>query len=82
MKLWAFGHTHFNCDFEDERTAKRVLANQKGYARAEALGFDREKVVTVETGSAMVSEDLEGVQEQQRDVPSESAVSYRKTALG
>ena len=28
--LWAFGHTHFNCDFCDDK-GKRVLANQKGY---------------------------------------------------
>lgn len=25
--LWAFGHTHFNCDFRDSRTGKRVLSN-------------------------------------------------------
>ena len=31
VKLWAFGHTHFNCDFWDENTGKRVAANQKGY---------------------------------------------------
>ena len=30
VSLWAFGHTHFNCDFQHE-TGKRVLANQKGY---------------------------------------------------
>lgn len=31
--FWAFGHTHFNCDFTDE-LGKRVIANQKGYASA------------------------------------------------
>lgn len=31
--LWAFGHTHFNCDFVDDH-GKRVVANQKGYASA------------------------------------------------
>ena len=30
VKMWAFGHTHYNCEFEDE-TGKKVLANQKGY---------------------------------------------------
>ena len=30
-KLWAFGHTHYNFDFTDEETGKRVIANQKGY---------------------------------------------------
>ena len=45
VKLWAFGHTHFNCDFVDGRTGKRVLTNQKGYARSDTEGFDVEKVV-------------------------------------
>ena len=31
VKLWAFGHTHYNLDFKDEETGKRVVANQKGY---------------------------------------------------
>lgn len=31
VKLWAFGHTHFNCDFRDEKTRKRVISNQMGY---------------------------------------------------
>ena len=30
---WAFGHTHFNCDFTDDSTGKRVIANQKGYLK-------------------------------------------------
>ena len=29
--LWASGHTHYNFDFKDEVTGKRVVANQKGY---------------------------------------------------
>lgn len=47
VKLWAFGHTHFNCDFVEPVTKKRVFANQKGYRRSEAEGFDVEKVVTI-----------------------------------
>ena len=31
VKLWASGHTHYNFDFKDEVTGKRVVANQKGY---------------------------------------------------
>lgn len=31
--FWAFGHTQFNCDFEDEH-GKRAVANQKGYSTA------------------------------------------------
>lgn len=48
VKIWAFGHTHFNCDFEDPHTKKRVIANQKGYRRAESITFDAEKIVYVE----------------------------------
>lgn len=49
VKLWAFGHTHFNCDFVDQLTKKRVLTNQKGYRRAENVSFDAAKTVQVET---------------------------------
>jgi hypothetical protein len=48
VKLWAFGHTHYNCDFVDG-SGKRVVANQKGYdfqGRGTA-GWDPEKVVEV-----------------------------------
>jgi Calcineurin-like phosphoesterase len=47
VKVWAFGHTHFNCDYRDEGTRKRVVTNQKGYYFAQAAGFDEEKVVQV-----------------------------------
>lgn len=47
VKLWAFGHTHFNCDFEDLGTGKRVLSNQRGYYFAQSDGFDAAKVVGV-----------------------------------
>lgn len=33
VRLWAFGHTHYNCAFEDEVTGKLVVANQKGYEK-------------------------------------------------
>ena len=49
VRLWAFGHAHFNCDFEDLGTKKRVVANQKGYRRTELETFDVSKVVRVET---------------------------------
>jgi Calcineurin-like phosphoesterase len=49
VKLWAFGHTHFNCDFVDALTKKRVFTNQKGYRRAENVTFDAAKTVQVET---------------------------------
>lgn len=45
VKVWAFGHTHFNCDFIDEGTGKRVFANQRGYYKAQSVGFDIDKVL-------------------------------------
>lgn len=43
--LWGFGHTHYNCDFVDERTGTRLVANQRGYYFAQAGGFDLAKVI-------------------------------------
>lgn len=31
VKLWAFGHTHYNCSFRDDVTGKLIIANQGGY---------------------------------------------------
>jgi len=48
VKLWAFGHTHYNCDFiveRDEASPLRLLANQRGYYFAQAEGYDGEKTV-------------------------------------
>ncbi|KAI2620188.1 calcineurin-like phosphoesterase [Hypomontagnella submonticulosa] len=50
-KVWAFGHTHFNCDFKMDRGASvqplRLVANQRGYYFSQAAGFDQEKVIEV-----------------------------------
>jgi len=42
VMLWAFGHTHWNCDFE--RQGVRVFSNQRGYGQA-GKDFDASKVV-------------------------------------
>ncbi|KXJ95271.1 hypothetical protein Micbo1qcDRAFT_200691 [Microdochium bolleyi] len=52
VKLWAFGHTHHNCDFVDAATGIRFLANQKGYFHRpstgdEGLQYDAQKVVGI-----------------------------------
>ena len=51
VKVWAFGHTHYNCDFTVDREGGagpgRLLANQRGYYFAQAEGFDGEKTVEV-----------------------------------
>lgn len=50
VKVWAFGHTHYNCDFLVEREGApplRLLANQSGYYFAQAEGFDGAKTVEI-----------------------------------
>ena len=47
IQLWAFGHTHYNCDYVDVVTRKRVVANQRGYYFSQASEFDLEKVVSI-----------------------------------
>jgi len=54
VKIWAFGHTHWSCDFVEEKSGVRIVANQGGYAREgrEAAGeggtgFKKEFVVDV-----------------------------------
>ncbi|KAI0651953.1 Ser/Thr protein phosphatase protein [Trametes meyenii] len=42
VKIWAFGHTHWACDFE--RQGVRVVSNPKGYGGGGAL-FTPEKVI-------------------------------------
>ena len=50
VKLWAFGHTHFNCDYTDESSGNRVVTNQRGYYFAQSAGFECDKVI--ELGNA------------------------------
>ncbi|OHE96961.1 calcineurin-like phosphoesterase [Colletotrichum orchidophilum] len=49
VKIWAFGHTHYNCDFRVERGGGaeplRLIANQRGYYFQQAAGFDGTKVI-------------------------------------
>jgi hypothetical protein len=49
--LWAFGHTHYNCEFRDEGTERLVVANQKGYQQLGKRGR-RVKSMVVEMGEA------------------------------
>lgn len=49
VKVWAFGHTHYNCDFtvprEGNAGSLRLLANQRGYYFSQAKGYSGEKTV-------------------------------------
>ncbi|WYZ45778.1 hypothetical protein EsH8_IX_000003 [Colletotrichum jinshuiense] len=49
VKVWAFGHTHFNCDFTVERDGGseplRLLTNQRGYYFSQSMGFDEGKLL-------------------------------------
>ncbi|TVY24916.1 Uncharacterized protein LHYA1_G005837 [Lachnellula hyalina] len=51
VKIWAFGHTHYNCDFVVERKEGagllRLLANQRGYYFAQADGYDGGKTIDI-----------------------------------
>ncbi|KAI9929876.1 hypothetical protein ASPWEDRAFT_23607 [Aspergillus wentii DTO 134E9] len=44
VKLWAFGHTHYNCQYTDS-DGKIVMANQKGYKLFPQSTFDAERVI-------------------------------------
>ncbi|KAF2743419.1 Ser/Thr protein phosphatase superfamily [Sporormia fimetaria CBS 119925] len=49
VRLWAFGHTHYNCDFTADRgegiEPLRLLTNQRGYYFAQAENFEGTKTV-------------------------------------
>ncbi|QPG93587.1 hypothetical protein C2857_001046 [Epichloe festucae Fl1] len=51
VRLWAFGHTHYNCDFVLDREKGeepiRLVTNQKGYEGEKVGNFDPEGVVVV-----------------------------------
>lgn len=47
--FWAFGHTHFNCDFTDKH-GKRIVANQKGYASALEADCNTGRVYSIGQG--------------------------------
>ncbi|SPO03944.1 related to Ser/Thr protein phosphatase superfamily [Cephalotrichum gorgonifer] len=50
VKLWGFGHTHFNCDFVEQGAGKRIVANQRGYGREDKFDFYVDKVVELGHG--------------------------------
>ncbi|KAK3316030.1 hypothetical protein B0H66DRAFT_275381 [Apodospora peruviana] len=50
VKVWGFGHTHYNCDFMVEREGTwslRLIANQRGYYFRQTRGFDMQKTVEI-----------------------------------
>lgn len=47
MKVSAWGHAHFNCDFRDPKTGKRCIVNQEEYGISEKFEFDRSTVVSI-----------------------------------
>ena len=50
VAVWAFGHTHFNCDFVHEKHQMRIVTNQRGYYSAQAGKFDQGKTVELGVG--------------------------------
>lgn len=53
VKAWAFGQIHYNCDFlaetQQRLTPLRIFTNQRGFAFAQANGFDGAKTIDVWT---------------------------------
>ncbi|KAH9907876.1 Ser/Thr protein phosphatase superfamily [Xylariomycetidae sp. FL2044] len=47
VKAWAFGHTHYNCDYVDEKTEKRVITNQRGYYFNQSVAFQEDKLIEI-----------------------------------
>jgi hypothetical protein len=47
VRIWAFGHTHFNCDFLEPGNGKRVVTNQRGYYFRQSEGFDETKTIGI-----------------------------------
>ncbi|KAL4795147.1 hypothetical protein BDV19DRAFT_389548 [Aspergillus venezuelensis] len=47
VRLWAFGHTHFNCDYKDELSGNRVVTNQRSYYFAQSAGFDGKRLFSL-----------------------------------
>lgn len=47
--MWAFGHTHFNCDYtlDNGVKGKRIFSNQRGYYFKQAEDFKLDSVVTI-----------------------------------
>lgn len=49
VKIWAFGHTHYNCDFMLDRgyasAPLRLVTNQRGYYFQQSVGFDVAKKI-------------------------------------
>lgn len=48
VRVWGFGHTHFNCDFTADRIDAgplRLLTNQRGYYFSQSQGFDGSKTI-------------------------------------
>lgn len=45
VKVWAFGHTHYNCDYMEN--GKRVVTNQRGYYSRQAERFDDRKTIEI-----------------------------------
>lgn len=47
IRLWAFGHTHYQCDYLHQGT--RIVTNARGYTTKERVGYQPDKVYTLPT---------------------------------
>lgn len=82
VKMWAFGHTHYNCSYRDEGIGKLVITNQKGYTGLRAPKKRRgvkTKVVQARKEGWVVVEEAEatGVRGE-NDTTSQSELEHTK----
>ncbi len=47
IKVWAFGHTHLNCDYNFNDGPVRIVTNQLGYAGEKVKNYQPDKVIEV-----------------------------------
>lgn len=82
VKVWAFGHTHYNCDFFDEETRKKVVTNQKGYWRIEKGNFKAANTYLLPEGHTYPALDENVALIETRDVKPRSSAAKRGRGAG
>lgn len=83
VKLWAFGHTHYNCSYRDEGTGNLVITNQKGFTGLRAPRKKRRvktKVVEVKKEGWAIVEEAKAIDVRgENDAISQSQLQAKKS---
>ncbi|KAB8349706.1 hypothetical protein FH972_023721 [Carpinus fangiana] len=78
VSVWAFGHTHWNCDFIDEETGKRVFTNQRGYWKSQKESFDEDATCLLSDGRVFRSKALAEIDEDDQHAQTLSQSDFRE----